>query len=75
MRIDEFKSFKDELPVENKWIIVTNNIKAVDAHGEMSHVWLTSFVVRSEEIGSNSDFVIFDDANCKVFGLTHWKYA
>jgi len=71
MTIGEFRSFKDELPVENKWIIVTNNIKAVDAHGEMSHVWLTSFVTRSEKSG----YVTFDAADSKIMNLTHWKYA
>ena len=70
MKVDEFKSFEDELPVENKWTIVTNNINAVDAHGEMSHVWLTSFVTRSEKSG----YVTFD-ADSKIMNLTHWKYA
>ena len=72
MTIGEFRSFKDELPGEHKWIIVTNNIKAVDAHGEMSHVWLTAFFARSERFG----FITFDAADdCKIINLTHWKYA
>jgi len=70
MKVEDFKSF-DELPVGNKWIIVTNNIEAVDAHGEMSHVWLTAFFARSEQFG----FVTFDAADRKIINLTHWKYA
>ena len=71
MKVDEFKNIKNGLPVENKWIIVTNNIKAVDAYGEMSHVWLTTFVTHSKKDG----FATFDAADRKIMNLTHWKYA
>jgi len=71
MKIDEFKNFEDELPIENEWIIVTNNIKAVNAYGKMSHVWLTSFVIKTEKYR----FITFDAAESKIMNLTHWKYA
>jgi len=69
MKLDEFISFEEKKPDKKKWIIVTNNLTALNAHGEMSHVWLTTFWKET-----NRGIVTFDGAN-KVQGLTHWKYA
>ena len=72
MKPEEFTRFDDIEPDENKHLIVTNNINATDAHGEMSHVWLTTFWKRSEKEGC---IVSFDEADRMLLGLTHWKYA
>lgn len=72
MKPEEFKSFDDETPEKKKWLIVTNNIAAKNAHGEMSHVWLTTFWMDSKS--SNEGIVTFDEDR-QVIGLTHWKYA
>lgn len=70
---EEFKSFDEETPIEGKWLIVTNNLKATNRQGEMSHVWLTTFWY----IGSNlaEGLVTFTESDRKVINLTHWKYA
>ena len=71
MKPEEFTKFKDAIPLPNKHIIVTNNINARDAHGEMSHVWMTTFFNKSKQDG----IVTFDAADRKICYLTHWKYA
>jgi len=73
MKPEEFTSFDDSEPIKNKWIIVTNNINAKNAYGEMSHVWLTTFWTHSPE---TQDFgiVSYDEAGRKIIGITHWKY-
>lgn len=73
MEPHEFRAFKKEKPEQNKWIVVTNNINATNAHGEMSHVWLTTFWI--EELAGSEGIVTFDGVNRKIIGLTHWKYA
>lgn len=73
MRPEEFTSFSDSLPEKNKYIIVTNNIHAKNAHGEMSHVWLTIFYRKSDQPGHG--IVTFDEADRKILRLSHWKYA
>ena len=73
MNPSEFISFNDKKPDKNKWIIVTNNIDAKNAHGEMSHVWLTIFWALSEV--NDFGIVTFDEMDRKIVNLTHWKYA
>ena len=73
MKPDQFKKITNELPDEFKHIIVTNNINATNAHGEMSHVWLTQFLQKSKDV--NIGYVTFDAADRKIERLTHWKYA
>ena len=71
MRKEDFKAFKECEPDQDKYVIVTNNINARDAFGNMSHVWLTDFIHYSE--GQYSTFI---DGGCKrAEYLTHWKYA
>lgn len=71
MKPEEFTSFEEEKPEKNKYIIVTNNLNAKDAHGEMSHVWLTNFWKKTDNMG----VITFVDDSSKVINLTHWKYA
>ena len=73
MKPAEFTRFDDEIPIKNKWIIVTNNIDAQTSRGEMSHVWLTNFCIQGSK--NNEGFIMFDDGDRKVINLTHWKYA
>ncbi len=49
-------------------VLVTNNIKARDRMGRMSHVWLLS-PIQSDKGG----WVGFTESNSKVLGLSHWK--
>ena len=70
---EEFTSFEAAKPLPNKHIIVTNDIDAKDEHGEMSSVWLKSFY--HESSNPEDGLIIFDAADCKITGLTHWKYA
>lgn len=73
MSPEEFTSFEDSKPAEHKHLIVTNNLHAKDAHGEMSRVWLTTFWTEGSRHGEG--LVSFDEANRKILRLTHWKYA
>lgn len=62
-----WRSFKtDGPPPHAARVLVTNNIKARDAHGQMSHVWI------GFPIYSAREWIIFDDADRKVYGLSHW---
>jgi hypothetical protein len=74
MKPEEFTPFAKKHPKVNKWIIVTNNLFAKDAHGEMSHVWLTNFWA-SSDYKPDRGFVTFDAAERRIVGLTHWKYV
>ncbi len=72
MQIEDFTSFERGRPQPYEWVVVTNNIEAVNAHGQMSHVWLTSNIIYPD----NGDKpVMFTDSNSQVHGLTHWKYV
>lgn len=69
----EFTSFKDEAPEPHKHLIVTNNLQATNAYGEMSHVWLTNIYHESDD--PNEGLFMFDCRDFKIIRLTHWKYA
>lgn len=56
MKPREFISFEEKKPEIFKHIIVTNNLSAKNAFGEMSHVWLTTFTSLSD----NEGYVTFD---------------
>ena len=73
MTPDQFTAFEDQMPAPHKHLIVTNNLRATNAHGEMSHVWLTSFVQKSS--APEEGLIIFTEGFAKVYNLTHWKYA
>ena len=71
MKPEEFISFEGGMPIEQEWVVVTNNIEAKNAHGVMSRVWLTNFVIKSGRGG----IVTFDARDAKITGLTHYKYV
>ena len=73
MTPDQFTSFDESMPEKDKHIIVTNNINAKNAHGEMSHVWMTNFYTGG--IDDDDGIVTFDARMAKIHRLTHWKYA
>ena len=73
MKPSEFISFESQLPDKNKWIIVTNNLDAKNAHGEMSHVWLIINFIQSSDL--NHNIVAYNEEHRKIIRLTHWKYA
>ena len=71
MKPEEFISLESGMPIDHTWVAVTNNIRARDAYGNMSHVWITKHVATSRE---GDGFVVFDAADRKIVGLTHYKY-
>ena len=73
MEKSEFTPFSELKPKENKHIVVTNNIDAVNAHGEMSHVWMTSHAFKGSN--KNDGIITFDAADRQIYNLTHWKYV
>jgi hypothetical protein len=54
----------------NRPVLVTNNLKARDANGNMSHIWCVGMVHKTNEPGG--PFVAFKDLYSKVFCLTHY---
>ena len=50
-------------------VLVTNNIDARDAHGQMSHVWIVILVQKDEQRG----FVAMDDSGWRMIeSLSHY---
>lgn len=74
MKPSEFTNIEDSLPEEFKHVIVTNNINCTNAHGEMSHVWMTTFLQKSSDFKQNG-YITFDAADRQIYNITHWKYA
>lgn len=66
-------AFTDEWPKPNQQLLVTNNLESLDAHGVKSHVWLTTFPLKSSE--HDGEIVCFDEADRKIRFLSHWRYA
>lgn len=52
-------------------VLVTNNINARDAHGDMSHVWI-GFVIRSSDPQKYGKFITFDSGDMRICDLTHY---
>lgn len=73
MSPEEFTSFDDAKPSANKHIVVTNNLNAKNAHGEMSHVWMTTFWKEGAKDGEG--IITMDTNGRRIFQLSHWKYA
>ena len=71
MKPEEFIEFQNERPVPNKYLIVTNNLNAKNAHGEMANVWMTTFITENKDNG----FLTYDDAGRAITNLSHWKYV
>lgn len=64
-------SFGCSEPDLKRQLLVTNNLMARNAHGEMSNLWL----VNSAHKANNGHWMAFDDAGRRIEMLTHWKYA
>lgn len=64
----EWKRITKEI---DRHVLVTNNIKARDAHGGMSHVWI-GFVIKSSEPKKYGKFTTFDGHDMQVCDLTHY---
>lgn len=65
-------SVKDSLPPEHgPPILITNNMKARNAFGHMSHVWVVSML--HEDKDAPGEFcALFGDNLRKIWGVSHW---
>lgn len=66
-------SVKDALPEQEKgFILVTNNINARSAFGNMSHFWLAGMLHKKDD-----GYIAFahPTATSRVEGITHWTYV
>jgi hypothetical protein len=52
-------------------VLVTNNIDARDANGQMSHVWIAG-LVQVDDSKDKAGFITFKDSWQKICGLTHY---
>jgi hypothetical protein len=52
-------------------VLVTNNLKARDAHGQMSHIWCVGMVHKTDQPGFEP-FMAFDNSDRRLWGLTHY---
>lgn len=60
-----------EKPEGGRKLLVTNNLEARDAYGEMSHLWLVNLLQHDDELG----FLAYTDGDTRIENLTHWRYA
>ena len=85
MRKFEWINCHKQMPPERCGkIFVTNNIRARDAFGHMSHVWLVSMLHRYEEgdktihdqdaIAEYGQFTAFNDGDSRLCFITHWAH-
>ena len=67
---------RDNLP-EPQWMLVTNSLASQDAHGEMSHLWLTRMLHRAYDgSGSIESIVAFSEPDGSMIeNVTHWRPA
>lgn len=66
--MSEWISVKDRLPEPgHRAVICTNNIKARDSIGQMSHLWI-GFIIES----CDGEYVTFDNADRRIHNITHW---
>lgn len=64
---DSWRSLTDESWPKGRSVLLTNNLSARDEHGDMSHVWI-GFAQKSKD----GSFIMLDDCDRRVHGLTHW---
>lgn len=62
-----WKLINDNPPPEGSQVLATNNPTARDAHGGMSHIWIT-YVIKSDD----GSFVGFDSRDTKIHNLVAW---
>ena len=65
-----FKKLTNKNLPKGRTVIATNNIKARDAHGDLSHIWIGTLY--KEEDTSLGKFYLTDSNFNKVFGITHF---
>jgi hypothetical protein len=63
-----WKRFRDQPPPDGLNVLVTNNPKALTAHGQMSHVWLLIPV----QSGLYGEWCGYDDGNLRIRDLVAW---
>ncbi len=62
----------EQPPSPSPLLLVTNNIRARNAFGFMSHVWLVSMIHKQ----ADGEFKAFkEDGYAMVHNLSHWRYA
>lgn len=69
--MSETKNWKRITKELGRRVLVTNNLKARDAKGAMSHVWIGD-IIKSAEPEKYGKFVTFDEADRKIYDLTHY---
>jgi hypothetical protein len=67
----EFLAVHDTPTPNQGFLLVTNNILAKDAHGNMSHVWMTSMLHGPDKDGFFSAFA--HPSNQKIEQIAFWK--
>lgn len=55
----------------NRRVLVTNNLKARDAHGGMSHVWI-GFIIKSSQPKMSGKFMTYDEGNRSICDISHY---
>jgi hypothetical protein len=63
-------AWKPVTEVIRRKVLVTNNLSSRDANGQMSHVWRVISVHKHE--GPEGPFMAFDDANRRIWGVSHY---
>lgn len=68
--IEDWKPVTGDLPYGN--YLITNNINALGAHGDMSHVWHVNSVHKASD-PVHGPFTAFHGTNsARVWGVTHY---
>lgn len=66
--IPSWKRITDDVALDLRLVLVTNNIEARDAVGTMSHVWFVRMVHKQ----GDGTFLAFSESDVKIHGLTHY---
>lgn len=64
-------AFKEEIPNLDKKYLLTNNLEAKGARGQMSHVWL-AYPMLNTGPAFHGEWIAFDNCDHKISCLTHW---
>lgn len=75
----EWFDINETRPPEHGKVLVTNNIAAKTAHGDMAHVWILwpQYCEKDSEFngintGYAGEWIGFDGADRRIRGITHW---
>jgi hypothetical protein len=66
--MNEWKKITKELKHR---VLVTNNINARDAEGQMSHVWI-GYIIKSSEPDIYGRFTTFNECDIRIHDITHY---